>query len=253
MSKLPVELECPGDIVFNKIVYVISPVFYSIGITPNGITTLSLVFGISSSYMVYQQDFFGGSITYIVAYTFDCLDGYNARKYKQTSKFGDYYDHFSDIFKFYLMIYSLYLVDSTILLWFTPPLIIGAWLMSSFLGCQEVYYNKRDESTFLGGLIFSSQMTQPDSIQYLKWFRHFGPGNYTLFMIFILACYHNHYHYDLEYECPLPGGVMTHSLRSWSPAKFCRPYGCLGWTGYKGGSIMQPRNEWQNREMSDKR
>ena len=64
-----------------------------------------------------------------------------------------------------------------------------------------MYYNKRDESAFLGGLIFSSQMTEADSIQYLKWVRYFGPGNYTLLILVILACYQYQYHY----ECPLQG------------------------------------------------
>ena len=201
MSKLPVELECPGDIVFNKIVHVISPVFHLAGFTPNGITTISLICGIFAAYMVYSKNFIGGAVAYVMAYLFDCLDGYYARTYNQVTKFGDDYDHYSDVLKFSLLAYAMYSVDSTMLLYSAPFLLIGGLLMSAFLGCQEVYYNKRDESAFLGGLIFSSQMTEADSIQYLKWVRYFGPGNYTLLILVILACYQYQYHN----ECPLQG------------------------------------------------
>ena len=204
MSKLPVELECPGDILFNKIVYIISPVFHLAGFTPNGITTISLICGIFAAYMVYNKNFIGGAVAYVMAYFFDCLDGYYARTYNQVTKFGDYYDHYGDLFKFALMIYAMYSVDSTILLYSAPFLLIGGLLMSAFMGCQEVYYNKKDESAFLGGLIFSSQMTEADSMRYLKWLRYFGPGNYIFVIVIILAFYQ--YYYGQGSECPLQGG-----------------------------------------------
>ena len=36
------------------------------------------------------------AIFYIISYFFDCMDGCYARKYKMTSKFGDYYEHIVD-------------------------------------------------------------------------------------------------------------------------------------------------------------
>ena len=225
MSKLPVELECPGDIVFNKIVHVISPLFHLAGFTPNGITTISLICGIFAAYMVYSKNFIGGAVAYVMAYLFDCLDGYYARTYNQVTKFGDYYDHYSDVLKFSLLAYAMYSVDSTMLLYSAPFLLIGGLLMSAFMGCQEVYYNKRDESAFLGGLIFSSQMTEADSIQYLKWVRYFGPGNYTCLIVVILACYQYQYHY----ECPLQGRRGDGTLAPLVPAeKVAGKDGCPG-------------------------
>lgn len=245
MSKLPVNLECPGDIYFNKIVYVISPWFYSVGFTPNGITTISLIWGIFAAYMVYNKNFIGGSVAHVIAYLFDCLDGYYARTYNQVTKFGDYYDHYSDVFKLSLMFYALFSVDPMILLYFSPILLIGGLLMSVFLGCQEVYYNKKDESAFLGGLIFSSQMTEADSIQYLKWMRYFGPGNYILLIVGILACYQ--YQYGEGYECPLQCVWGDYTLAPLvAPDKLAGKDECPIGTGYIERYIMGAL------EMSDK-
>ena len=44
--KLPSKYENPVDLFFITIAEAINPIFYKIGFTANGITTLSLIFGL---------------------------------------------------------------------------------------------------------------------------------------------------------------------------------------------------------------
>jgi len=48
---------------------------------------------------LYEENQFAlSAFSYLISYMFDCWDGYYARKYNMESKFGDYYDHVSDMF-----------------------------------------------------------------------------------------------------------------------------------------------------------
>ena len=98
MRKLPNELENPFDNLVYVFVERLSPLFYHFGLTPNSITSLSLLCGIYSAFLLFKKSYFLSILFYLISYIFDCLDGYNARKYKMMSKFGDYYDHISDTF-----------------------------------------------------------------------------------------------------------------------------------------------------------
>jgi phosphatidylglycerophosphate synthase len=95
--KLPKRLECPLDNVLLDVVEYINPYFYQLGFTPNGITTLSAIFGIIASLNIIYNWYILASINYFIGYFFDCMDGNYARRYKLTSKFGDLYDHIKDI------------------------------------------------------------------------------------------------------------------------------------------------------------
>jgi phosphatidylglycerophosphate synthase len=88
-------------------------IYKKLGLTPNMITTLSLISGLCSGYMIYIKKYKIAGILFLIAYYFDCVDGKFARKYNMVTKFGDYYDHFSDILKFVLVIFLLY-KDNTI-------------------------------------------------------------------------------------------------------------------------------------------
>jgi hypothetical protein len=71
----------------------VCPFFKKIGFTPNGITTLSLIFGIASAYYLYKGKIYMFALLYTISYFFDVMDGHFARKYKMVSKGGDYYDN----------------------------------------------------------------------------------------------------------------------------------------------------------------
>lgn len=187
MRKLPNELENPFDNLVYVLVERISPLFYHFGLTPNSITSLSLLCGIYSAYLLFKKCYFLSILFYLLAYIFDCLDGYNARKYNMMSKFGDYYDHISDIFKFLLLVIVFYLQNKK-LFWFVfPIIIIDSIFVMIHLGCQESYYNKNDSETlsFLGICPKDKSMAK----KILRWSRYLGTGTSTLMIIFFIIVY----------------------------------------------------------------
>ena len=95
-NKLPEHYDDPVDIFYKKYIDVINPHFKEAGMTPNMITTLSLVFGLLTCYLYYKSYYVSAGLSYIVSYFFDVMDGYFARIYNMGSVFGSYYDSISD-------------------------------------------------------------------------------------------------------------------------------------------------------------
>ena len=97
MRKLNGNDENPIDNVLIDISDYLCPFFKSLNFTPNGITTLSLIFGLLSVYFLYKGKLYLFALTYFVSYYFDVLDGHYARKYNMTSDIGCLYDHIKDV------------------------------------------------------------------------------------------------------------------------------------------------------------
>ena len=106
--KLPREFENPFDNILIDIANPLTDYLNKYNITPNMITTLSLFLGIRSAYYLQKNKKKEAIIYTLLAYFFDCVDGHLARKYDQVTVFGDYYDHFSDLFKYGILMYILY-------------------------------------------------------------------------------------------------------------------------------------------------
>jgi phosphatidylglycerophosphate synthase len=94
--KIPLEYEDIVDNKFYKWSDNLSPSFKNYNFTPNMITTLGLLCTLIMIYLIFKGECQIAAIFYIVAYFFDCMDGCYARKYKMTSKYGDYYEHIVD-------------------------------------------------------------------------------------------------------------------------------------------------------------
>jgi hypothetical protein len=77
------------------------------GLTPNDITSLSCVFGCLAVLSVWWKRPKCAALMYDLSYFCDCLDGILARKYDQATRFGDLYDHYSDLSLFLLMIFAI--------------------------------------------------------------------------------------------------------------------------------------------------
>ena len=60
------------------------------------ITTVGFASSLLGSYYLYNYKIWK-FVLYTFAYLCDCMDGYMARKYKLETKFGDYYDHVTDV------------------------------------------------------------------------------------------------------------------------------------------------------------
>ena len=77
-------------------------------ITPNMVTTVSFIFGLIASINLYFSCYKLSGICFISNYLIDCVDGPLARYTKKISRFGDLYDHITDILTYFLLLYSAY-------------------------------------------------------------------------------------------------------------------------------------------------
>ena len=107
-KKIPEHLDDPFDNILYKICDTLSHPFYITNHTPNMITTYSLVTGILACYYLYKENISMFISLYLISYFFDCFDGYFARRYKMTSKFGDIYDHTKDTIVNLLLLFVIF-------------------------------------------------------------------------------------------------------------------------------------------------
>jgi phosphatidylglycerophosphate synthase len=185
MRKIDSKDENPID---NLNIYVadkISPFFKSLGFSPNGITTLSLLFGMLSIYFLYKDyNVWWFAIAYYISYFFDCMDGFYARKYSMVTKFGDAYDHIKDVTVTIGVLTVLYFKNRSCpskVLWIVAAVFfLSLFLSMAHLGCQEKIYNKEGESD---ALLFTKNLCPGDPKESIKFLRYFGCGTFTLIVI----------------------------------------------------------------------
>lgn len=181
MRKLPNKYENPID----NLIYLFVPKTSKLldNYTPNFITTLSFISAILCLHFIYKNKIELGILFYFLSYYFDCVDGFHARRKNMCTKFGDYYDHITDIIIQILLAIFIFkkiknykyknIIISTI--------IILAIFMYIHLSLQELYYNKND-SDFLNIFQFKNTIYT----KYLPISRYFGSGTFTTFIIFII-------------------------------------------------------------------
>jgi phosphatidylglycerophosphate synthase len=176
-NKLPSKYENPFDIIILKMASNTIAFYKQLNLTPNCMTTLSLLFGLLSVYLFYLDKNLLAGITIIISYYFDCVDGMFARKYNMVTDFGDMYDHISDIVKSVLLLIVMY-SKSKKKFSFVAPIIIIVFILSLLhLGCQEKYYKTKDDK----GRKFLRQLKLlycDESL--LKYSRFFGCGTFVV-------------------------------------------------------------------------
>lgn len=184
MRKIPEIYEDYIDNIFIKITIKLLPLFKSLNLTPNMLTTISLLFGLLSSYYLYNHNLVYFSIFFLISYLFDTADGYYARTYNMTSKFGDYYDHFKDNFVGIIIFYILYkkynITDHKLLL---IIYILLYFIAIIHLGCQEKIYSDKSEDT----LHFTRKLCYGNPYEKIKISKFCGTG--TLQIITIIFIY----------------------------------------------------------------
>lgn len=176
MSQLPPFAECPVDWFIIKICSDIAPIFRATGHTANAITTegaIASAWGLYSLYNYHLPQFAAG---YALGYAFDCLDGHYARRYKMTSKFGEYYEHMKDIattIGYFGVLFYRYNVSPGVLVSF---FLLGTGLLVH-MGHQQKYIES-DGSAFLDFLQPLARKVK--NIKYTRWF---GCGTFMLFSV----------------------------------------------------------------------
>ena len=149
MKKLPSYLESPVDNGIYYIIEKIAPSVYSMGFTPNMITTLGNVCTLIFIYFFIQKRFYLSALFFFLSYMFDCLDGYLARSYNMTTEFGDLYDHTSDLLKTLSYIYLLFTTNRQIFFKILPIILVSMVLTFIHFAHQEIYYGKPGDSITL--------------------------------------------------------------------------------------------------------
>ena len=98
----------PIDTILYDIADLLSPFFKKLNFTPNMFTTLSFLTGLLSAYYYYLKKYNFTAIFYILSYWFDTIDGHFARKYNMQTRFGDYYDHVTDVLVNVMFLFLFY-------------------------------------------------------------------------------------------------------------------------------------------------
>jgi hypothetical protein len=179
-SKIHNDYENPIDKVFINICELLCPFLYRLNFTPNMITTVGLLFGMVCIYYFYMDNIRLAVLFLWISYFFDCLDGHYARKYEMETQFGDYYDHFRDLFVLIsVIILILYKKDHKI---FRGTLIVlFGFIMTIHLGCQEHHSEYKENNELLQQ--FMSLCSNPEIIKNTK---YFGCGSYMLLLTLLI-------------------------------------------------------------------
>lgn len=186
--KLPQEYENPVDNMMLSVADTLSPQFKKMNYTPNGITTLSVIFSAAALYHLYNHDMIPFTIYVLLAHFCDDMDGFYARKYKMVSEGGDKYDHYKDLI---VVIASIYILYSRYNILNFPVLILVLCVMGilgiMFVGCQENLTSSKNRSDTLS---FANYVTpkKENCKSHIKYLRYFGAG--SLIIVFILVAWY---------------------------------------------------------------
>ena len=186
VNKLKEKYDNPFDIIIYKIIDTQLYTLYIYNVTPNMLTTLSLISWIISAYYFYNDNFTLAVLFYFLSYYFDCADGKMARKYNMVTQFGDYYDHINDALKTIIFIIIMFIKSKKKFIKVIVVLIIFVFLLFVFINCQEKIYNKNNESLWLNKFninIFNKQ----SCIKNMNVLRYFGPGTIIFIQLIIIA------------------------------------------------------------------
>lgn len=190
MRKLPEDLENPFDNLIYKIVEYVAPTLYEYGFTPNILTTIGNINTLIFLYFMLNYQFQLAAFFFLLSYIFDCLDGYIARLYNMESKFGDWYDHISDLTKTLLLFYTLLTINKKWGIYALIIIFIFSILLYIQICHQEIYYDKPEKSQSLNMLkFFNCGANKYNVHEFLKITKYFGSGTMNLIMLIIIFFY----------------------------------------------------------------
>jgi len=187
------------------------------GLTPNHVTYMSTTLTLLAVYYLYIKEPHYACVAYFLGYLFDCIDGKMARAYNMGSKFGMALDLVSDNITNFILI-SFITSTKGYFHWYTLLIIFMSYMISLSYGLNEAiashkavghdnFYNRRreelaSESGFLYDIFLYitkgsynvyryifKEYNQDKLESWLKVLKHFGPGNFALFIIFIILTY----------------------------------------------------------------
>lgn len=193
MRKIPYIYDNPLDNLFYELSEITSPYAYSIGFTPNMITTLSNIACIITILLLLNANYYWAALFVLIAFYFDCMDGYMARKYKMYSSFGDYYDHISDYIKTISILVVLYYIDSNKFYNIIPILVLLVIMLEFHMGCQELLSDGDNVSDTLESTKKFCPVKNNNDINEIKnaisSTKLFGPGTFQIALALSIVYY----------------------------------------------------------------
>lgn len=186
-NKLTNHKENPIDNVLLRLTEKCLPFFHQTHHTPNILTTYSFACALYSVYALSQGWILQFQIFHVAGYFFDCADGQYARKYSMTSKFGDLYDHATDIVCNVLLVVILLKRYGAILRKYSQLvliLLIFFILEIVHIGCQQKHFNdNKEKKEFLDN--FKILCVKKE---WITWTRFFGSGTfYASILLLVLV------------------------------------------------------------------
>lgn len=179
-TKIPEHLMNPFDLAYVKIGQQFYPLFRALRLTPNMITTISLVCGLASAYMIYKSRFIEAGVLYLLSYMFDCFDGNYARTYKMYSKIGDAYDHASNMTVTFF-VFIAFATNKTMSTKYkygcAVVFAILSILLLLHLGCEERFYRENNPDKASATLALTAEACRTKDLERsLAWMKWFSPG-----------------------------------------------------------------------------
>lgn len=172
-------MENPFDNIILRFAERVNPTLVALGATPNLLTSFSLIFGIAAAVYIYWGWFVTGAVFFFIAYVFDCMDGNMARAFDMVTRFGDFYDHATDMIQGVCFIaaiaYSPMLYQWKVVLFVMILILYVASMVH--IGCQERMYGKS---------VPSLQMLEylcPNPHKNIYTTRYFGTGTTVVFIV----------------------------------------------------------------------
>jgi phosphatidylglycerophosphate synthase len=177
--KIPEDMENPFDNIILRFAERVNPALVAHGVTPNLLTSFSLIFGVAAAVYIYWGCFVTGAILFFMAYVFDCMDGNMARAFDMVTRFGDFYDHVTDMVQVVCFIAAItcspMLYQWKVVLFVTTLILYVAAMVH--VGCQERMYGKSVPCLQM----LEYLCPNPDKNIYTT--RYFGTGTTVVFIV----------------------------------------------------------------------
>ena len=182
--KIDRSMENPIDNILIDISYHVGQAIKHIPyMSPNVITSLSLIVSLYAVYKIFNGFYMIGGILFFFGYFLDCLDGNFARSNNMVTDFGDYYDHISDSVKIISLIAVILVLKIKVKTkaLFSFFLILFTYLSFIQLDCQEKNSNtqKTDTLNVLNGLCPNKK--------YIHKSRYFGTGTFNFIICMFIV------------------------------------------------------------------
>ena len=183
--KIPREFENPIDDVLIDWADRLCGVLRATNHTPNMITTYSFVSALAAMWALWKGHIGWFAGLWALQYFWDCVDGHYARKYNMSSKFGDLYDHVTDLVSALglgLVVISKYRPG------FWMYVLIAALGIPVFVhaGCQQkVHEQEQAEKESMDA--FKNMCKDPS---WIRWTRFLGFGTFQFALIALVVYLH---------------------------------------------------------------